>query len=70
MQARHDGSANVAWFDSHVQSVRLGIPSRDSGKATVQSLQANHLGYLLRNDCPMGSHCQDYFYLLKKPSVN
>lgn len=54
---RHNGFANVLWYDGHVKAMKPTPRSTDAGThATREKMEAANLGYVCRNgDC-------DYYY--------
>jgi prepilin-type N-terminal cleavage/methylation domain-containing protein/prepilin-type processing-associated H-X9-DG protein len=64
---RHSKFGTVAWADGHVKAIRPTLRKVDFGYGFIAAdFKVQNLGDLIRDDCPAGSTCQDYFYELTK----
>ena len=63
----HFGEANVLWFDGHVTERKpiAAFPERNT--ATVEQLQEENLGDILKEAATGNSATDDYYYELTKP---
>ncbi len=68
VQARHNGRANVLWYDNHVSSTTLAyLQVSDAYGNSPSTLQGYNLGFVMPSNCAIGNTtCQDYYYQLNK----
>jgi prepilin-type N-terminal cleavage/methylation domain-containing protein/prepilin-type processing-associated H-X9-DG protein len=68
---RHHGLANVLWFDGHVKATKVHPRPNVVGPNTNETEwhKSNNIGDLLHPRCPLGSSCQDYYFLPTKPAL-
>jgi len=65
----HHNRTNVLWFDGHIKTMPLTyITQKDSYGNDPATLQANKLGYTMKQGCTFGdTSCEDYYYQITKP---
>ena len=68
VHGRHSGMANVVWFDGHAKAMAPVYRATAARTVPAQTLKTNSLGDLLPPNCQHGASCQDYYYVLRKPS--
>jgi prepilin-type processing-associated H-X9-DG protein len=69
IQGRHTGMANVLWFDGHAKAMTPTYRVAVTRSVPPTTLRANFLGDLMPAGCLYGTSCQNYYYLLQKPSA-
>jgi len=55
----HGGMANILWVDGHVKPLKVAF--RPIDPALDAAYQTNNLGWLIKDGCPFGSACVDYY---------
>ncbi len=67
IHGRANGAAVLAWCDGHASSKRPVLRSADFGYGhSAQLFRRENLGDLIKDGCPVGTGCQDYYYALAK----
>jgi prepilin-type N-terminal cleavage/methylation domain-containing protein/prepilin-type processing-associated H-X9-DG protein len=70
VHARHNGSANILWFDGHVKAMALGYRTdADALGVSAADRRSHNIGDVTRPGCPHHSTCQDYYYVMAKPPL-
>jgi prepilin-type processing-associated H-X9-DG protein/prepilin-type N-terminal cleavage/methylation domain-containing protein len=69
IQGRHNGMANVLWFDGHARAMKPTFRVAVTRTVPPTTLRAKSLGDLMPPGCLYGIPCQDYYYMLRKPSA-
>ena len=67
LHGRHNGHANILWFDYHVKSFKVTAPSPDLVGNTVDQLTAANMGTILKYPYTGNGHIDDYYFEVIKP---